>query len=399
MVRVGIISRILFFVIFMCLPHVHMLAQDFGSLSKLLVNVSVANIMAKPQALRGVCTPVTRAGDVSLLVTQALFGEQMLLVDQRDEWYNVVLLEQMQDQPDGQLPVVSGWIQKDQTVPVEVFGTRNLVVCTHNASLLADDGTKIMLSLGTKFFGKKHNERLWRVFLPRGVTGFIKARDVYYFGDKKLVTTDLRAQLILLAKSMRGQPFCWFGRSSHCKKNRDQLTSVGCDGLVNLLYRACGLEIPRFAYEQCVYGTALDGKEVKPGDLIFFASRKKDFQAHHAMVYLGSNQLLEATFQSSAPSYPARVISCVQRLRKPISAIKNGEDFGSYKVYFASYLNSKRMMQRLRSVAQKNVVACAGASQRAHYLPRLDQSNMSNSSRLRAVLDQQYKKRKPYLPI
>ncbi|MBX9831052.1 C40 family peptidase [Candidatus Babeliales bacterium] len=357
MVRVGIISRILFFVTFVCWQHSCVLAQkDLGLLPKLLVSVPVANIMAKPQALRGVCAPVTRAGDVSLLTTQALFCEQMLLVDQHDEWYKVLLLEQMQDQPDGQLPVVRGWIEKDKTIFVDSFVTYNLVVCTHNARLLADDGTKITLSLGTKFFGKKHNERLWRVSLPGGVTGLLKTRDVYYFGNKKLVAADVRAQLVSLAKGMRGQPFCWFGRSSYCKKNKDQLTSVGCDGLVNVLYRACGLEIPRFAHEQCLQGKPLDGEDLKPGDLIFFASRKKDFQAHHAMIYLGSNQLLEATFQSSAPWYPARVISCVQRLKKPISAIKNGEDFGSYKVFFASYLSSKRTMQRLRSVAQKNVM-------------------------------------------
>lgn len=317
---------------------------------KACIIVPVANVLVSPEKLEIVKAPVTQAKNVASLITHALFGEQIDIKYEHGDWLYVSLGEQKKYEQNS-LTSLQGWVCKNQAVKVAEHATVNLVVNKHNAFLYGDDGTKLSLSLGTYLQGSKSQAGRWQVVLPHGQTGWIAMSDVYNLDqpwDKgQSGLQEMRKRLMLCAHSMKEQPFCFFGRSSFNEHATEQLTGLGCDGLVSLLYRTIGMNLPRFAIDQLRGGISCHGKDLEPGDLIFFIH---DQRPNHAMVYLGNGMLLEATYQSKPPWYPARVIACSERLRMPLSMISNNHPFGSYKICFCSYLSS---WQKIREFSIK----------------------------------------------
>ena len=60
---------------------------------------------------------------------------------------------------------------------------------------------------------------------------------------------------------------------------------MDCSGLVNLAYRAAGLDIPRDAHEQFLRAKPVNA--LQPGDLIFLSERQNPKRIVHVMLYEG----------------------------------------------------------------------------------------------------------------
>ncbi|WP_153108843.1 C40 family peptidase [Propionivibrio limicola] len=70
-------------------------------------------------------------------------------------------------------------------------------------------------------------------------------------------------------------------------------TGLDCSGFVQIVFKdAIGKLLPRTAREQSEIGVAIDAKELKPGDLVFFNTMRRAFS--HVGIYLGNNQFLHA---------------------------------------------------------------------------------------------------------
>ena len=70
-------------------------------------------------------------------------------------------------------------------------------------------------------------------------------------------------------------------------------TGLDCSGFVQGVFRdAVGKLLPRTAKEQSQVGDAVDKKELKPGDLVFFNTMRRAFS--HVGIYLGDNRFLHA---------------------------------------------------------------------------------------------------------
>ena len=70
-------------------------------------------------------------------------------------------------------------------------------------------------------------------------------------------------------------------------------TGLDCSGFVQVVFRdAVGKLLPRTAKEQSQIGDAVDKKELKPGDLVFFNTMRRAFS--HVGIYLGDNRFLHA---------------------------------------------------------------------------------------------------------
>ena len=70
-------------------------------------------------------------------------------------------------------------------------------------------------------------------------------------------------------------------------------TGLDCSGFVQVVFRdAVGKLLPRTAKEQSQVGDAVDKKELKPGDLVFFNTMRRAFS--HVGIYLGDNRFLHA---------------------------------------------------------------------------------------------------------
>ena len=59
-------------------------------------------------------------------------------------------------------------------------------------------------------------------------------------------------------------------------------SGIDCSGLLVLSFKSADLEIPRTSREQSKIGKRVEKEELKPGDLLFFAAKKRSRKITHA---------------------------------------------------------------------------------------------------------------------
>ncbi len=335
---------------------------------KRIVSVPVANLLFETQApLADVQLPTSDLTN-PLQITQLLMGEYIIAHEEKlDENNNVWLkVNAIQQEkfigPSGWLGY-PGWLRKDQTKEVAAFPVYNIVVKAMLANILDPDGNIVQtVSIGTRFTGTQINDILWQIILSDQTTGYIKNTDIY-----ELVPTvqesvqELRDGIIATSKEFLGNWYSWGGRSAQSELFGN-ISSVDCSALINLSFLAHGLQIPRMSKEQFLSSTVIKlGKDLQPGDLIFYASvfknpnYKNPFQIDHIMMYLGNNLLIESTI---ADDQKVRITACDQRIGKPNEQIEAGEiikyDGEEYYVYFSTFFNDLASLQKLRDDALNN---------------------------------------------
>ncbi len=90
-------------------------------------------------------------------------------------------------------------------------------------------------------------------------------------------------QVVAEARKYLGVPYVWGGT--------DPRKGLDCSGLVQLVYKNLGVELPRVSYEQAKAGTAVTGglANARPGDLLAFNS-----PVTHIAIYIGDGKMIEA---------------------------------------------------------------------------------------------------------
>jgi cell wall-associated NlpC family hydrolase len=84
------------------------------------------------------------------------------------------------------------------------------------------------------------------------------------------------------AKKYLGVPYVWGGTNG--------TSGLDCSGLVQLVYKKFGVELPRVSYQQARAGTAVASlAQARPGDILAFGS-----PVHHVAIYMGDNKMVEA---------------------------------------------------------------------------------------------------------
>jgi cell wall-associated NlpC family hydrolase len=85
------------------------------------------------------------------------------------------------------------------------------------------------------------------------------------------------------ARKYLGVPYVWGGT------NPDK--GLDCSGLVQLVYKNLGIDLPRVSYQQATAGTAVQGglANAKPGDILAFNS-----SGNHGGIYIGNGKMIEA---------------------------------------------------------------------------------------------------------
>lgn len=123
--------------------------------------------------------------------------------------------------------------------------------------------------------------RLWPLVLLLVLTG-CASRDLAT-RDDPVTATGLsieRALILANAQQALGTPYRFGGNTPQ---------GLDCSGLVEMAYRAAGLQVPRTAHDQFRELPGVD--EARPGDLLFFGSGRK---ATHVGIYLGDRQMIHA---------------------------------------------------------------------------------------------------------
>ena len=88
-------------------------------------------------------------------------------------------------------------------------------------------------------------------------------------------------QVVAEARKYLGVPYVWGGT--------DPNKGLDCSGLVQLVYKNLGIDLPRVSRDQANEGTPVASlDEAQPGDLLFFGS-----PVHHVAIYIGDGKMIE----------------------------------------------------------------------------------------------------------
>jgi cell wall-associated NlpC family hydrolase len=89
-------------------------------------------------------------------------------------------------------------------------------------------------------------------------------------------------RVVAEAQKYLGIPYVWGGT--------DPARGLDCSGLVQLVYRKLGIELPRVSYQQATAGRPVASlAEARPGDILAFNS-----PVNHVGIYIGNNKMIEA---------------------------------------------------------------------------------------------------------
>ncbi len=112
-----------------------------------------------------------------------------------------------------------------------------------------------------------------------GPEDYTAARD-YRDGNSRL-----REEIVKTARQYIGVPYRWGGESPQ--------TGFDCSGLTMVVYRINGLDLPRSSRQQWKVGKSIDRRQLKKGDLVFFATDGGN-RVSHVGIYAGGNLFLHA---------------------------------------------------------------------------------------------------------
>ncbi len=220
--------------------------------------------------------------------TQVLFNETLLYKSSMGDWYYVEAVEQKNFRQDNRWRGYRGYIRKENARFVDRPPEYNSVVSAKAADVFDAPlpGARILLSvsIGTRFKIVGDQKDFYKVEMGEDGFGWI-SKDALRKAEGAIPRTDAREELVETSKLFLEVPYLWGGRSQ---------AGVDCSGLVNLVYRVWGIDVPRDAQEQWMTTRKITPGQLKPADLIF-VSRKDDFGSMvHVMLSLGGEDFIEA---------------------------------------------------------------------------------------------------------
>lgn len=206
--------------------------------------VPVADLRGSPEEL----LPQTYAHH-ELRESQLLLNEEIKILETKDDWLHIVCLEQLRFSIERGWHPYEGWVRSHE-IDAESSSPRFVFYSPSKT-----------YSYGT-YFQDPHP------------------------GTRPISSSFNRKQLLDEAKQFLGMPYLWGGRASQLP---NKIASVDCSGLINLLYRAQGIAIPRDAHDQFLYGEKTT--TLRPGDPLYLA---KEERISHVILKLEDDYFIEA---------------------------------------------------------------------------------------------------------
>lgn len=91
--------------------------------------------------------------------------------------------------------------------------------------------------------------------------------------------------LVDFAKRFLGTPYKWGGTSP---------IGFDCSGFTQYVMKQFGINLPRVSYQQGSGGKAVGGKDLRPGDLVFWDNSSRNRGADHVGIYIGGGKYIHA---------------------------------------------------------------------------------------------------------
>jgi cell wall-associated NlpC family hydrolase len=208
-------------------------------------------------------------------VTEALHGERLVILDQQGDWLRVRA-------PDGYVAWVhSGYVTSGPADWAEDWEER-----AKARAIGADIQTaagRHRLPTGSRVVLRRRDGS---VELASGERGEVIAGAVRLESELRVEARHL-ALPELAQKWFAGAPYLWGGRTEW---------GVDCSGLVQAVYGARGIKLPRDSDQQFAQGREIqmsaEGKKYEGGDLLFFAERGR---VSHVALWAGAGHIVHAS--------------------------------------------------------------------------------------------------------
>ena len=245
-----------------------------------------------------------------LIESQLLANERVELLETAGGWARVKALEQAHLQADKKtLAPYEGWLRLGDLVfslPLPCTA----VVRTKTAEVAGRE-----VSIGVKF--STANE-----------PGTLPAEISLNALPVMVGRGELRKNIIETARLFLGDKYHWGGRSAW---------GVDCSGLVNLAYRAWGLDLPRNAAAQFAAARRLPAASLEPGDLIFTSDSARPDFISHVMLYSGKGRLIEATRDTNN----VREVSFIKKFGVALEKLESGRAVNGKMVFFGTVIGQR----------------------------------------------------------
>ncbi|GAA4890949.1 C40 family peptidase [Streptomyces coeruleoprunus] len=92
--------------------------------------------------------------------------------------------------------------------------------------------------------------------------------------------------IVELARKSLGVKYVWGGN--------DLSSGIDCSGLVQQVFKAYGISLPRVTYDQINVGFSVQPNKLRPGDLVFFDTDRKRTGPDHVGIYMGGGKFIHA---------------------------------------------------------------------------------------------------------
>jgi cell wall-associated NlpC family hydrolase len=230
---------------------------------------SVANPVDPALWSKNLATTASRVWLDSHVQTQALYGQDVVVLARSGGWAKVAVV----DEPDPQDPHgYPGWLPVSQLKTGFAGGGHSVVVVARTGQLLVH-GRTLTLSYGTRLPLVRWGGDYAVVRTPDGQGTVVGVESSYRPSN---------ASIVAQARRFLGVHYLWGGLSAW---------GFDCSGLIWNVYRAHGMTIPRDADPQFHHGAAVARTALRSGDLLFFGSPS---YADHVSIYVGHDRMLEA---------------------------------------------------------------------------------------------------------
>ena len=133
----------------------------------------------------------------------------------------------------------------------------------------------------------KQDKGSWKeLWLPDGRSGWIQ--------QPSTPGLSTRERILFYARKMMGTPYHWGGKSEN---------GYDCSGFVQSLFGACGIALPRDAWQQKEFleKHPVSGDEIQPGDLAFYQNDRG--RINHVAIMLDGRSFIHASGEVKINSF------------------------------------------------------------------------------------------------
>ncbi|CAM3717553.1 C40 family peptidase [Mesobacillus zeae] len=219
----------------------------------------------------------------NLVQTQALFGREVVVLDENESWVKVAVPDQPTGKDERGYP---GWMPKGQVAEVSEWNGKEgpIAIVSGRKSMLYATKPLMTLCFQTILPVAETQGEWISVKTPLG-NGFLLAEDVDVYSGREEVPLGSGSDIVRAGEQFLGLPYLWGGMSSY---------GYDCSGFSHTMCLANGRVIPRDASEQARSGMDVPLDELEPGDLLFFAYEEGKGAVHHVGIYHGSGKMIHS---------------------------------------------------------------------------------------------------------